>query len=103
MRQDRATPRSLVSEYDALVDPETPYFGKMLRNLRRHCRDTDKVYGDMAALMRFPYKLVWFSRYESELYDVRTDPQEQHDLASAMASTTAELRTELEAMRSKGR
>ena len=75
----------------------------MLRNLRRHCGDTDKVYGDMAALVRFPYKLVWFSKYASELYDVRADPREQRDLAPAMASTTAELRTELEAMRSKGR
>jgi arylsulfatase A-like enzyme len=100
---ERSAPRSLMSEYDELADLDTPYFGKMLRTLRRHCADADKVFGDMAAVIRFPYKLVWFSKYDSELYDLRADPQELRDLATAMPSMTAELRHEIEAVRPAAR
>ena len=37
----------------------------------------------MAAIIRYPYKLIWFERYPAELYDISKDPREATDLAAA--------------------
>jgi len=35
----------------------------------------------MAALTRWPFKLIWFENYPAELYDLSWDPSERSDLA----------------------
>ena len=48
---------------------------------RSGCRPSDRVFGDMAALTRWPFKLIWFENYPAELYDLSWDPLERSDLA----------------------
>jgi arylsulfatase A-like enzyme len=48
---------------------------------RSGCRPSDRVFGDMAALTRWPFKLIWFENYPAELYDLSWDPTERSDLA----------------------
>ena len=48
---------------------------------RSNCWASDPVYGDMVALTRWPFKLIWFEKYPAELYDLSWDPMERSDLA----------------------
>lgn len=48
---------------------------------RSACWPSDRVFGDMAALTRWPFKLIWFENYPAELYDLSWDPLERSDLA----------------------
>jgi arylsulfatase A-like enzyme len=48
---------------------------------RSDCWPRDHVYGNMAALTRWPFKLIWFENYPAELYDLSWDPLERSDLA----------------------
>jgi hypothetical protein len=50
----------------------------------------------MRGLIQFPLKLIWFERYQPELYDLAADPQEQHDLAPEQPGVVDLLRGELE-------
>ncbi len=47
---------------------------------RSDCWPRDHVYGNMVALTRWPFKLIWFENYPSELYDLSWDPSERSDL-----------------------
>lgn len=58
---------------------------------RRTCGPQDRVFGDMASLIRWPYKLLWFERYPAELYDLSSDLDETHDLAATEPQRVAEL------------
>lgn len=49
------------------------------------------MFGDMATLMRYPFKLVWYAKYSPQLYDLAQDPQEQTDLAQAQPALVAQL------------
>jgi len=44
---------------------------------RQECSATDRVFGDMVAVTRYPFKLNWYERYPSELFDLSRDPGEQ--------------------------
>jgi hypothetical protein len=48
---------------------------------RSGCRPRDRVFGKLAALTRWPFKLIWFENYPAELYDLSWDPSERSDLA----------------------
>ncbi len=55
---------------------------RKVRDLKRSgCRPRDRVFGNMAALTRWPFKLIWFENYPAELYDLSWDPSERSDLA----------------------
>ena len=57
-------------------------FSEDAQNLKRSsCSSRDRVYGDMVALTRWPFKLIWFEKYPAELYDLSWDPRERSDLA----------------------
>ncbi len=49
---------------------------------RSGCWPSDRVFGNMAALTRWPFKLIWFENYPAELYDLSWDPSERSDLAA---------------------
>jgi hypothetical protein len=49
----------------------------------------------MAALIRYPYKLNWYARYGSELYDIERDAAEQRDLVAEQPALTEALRAEV--------
>ena len=44
---------------------------------RQGCSAEDRVFGDMVAVTRYPFKLNWYERYPSELFDLSRDPGEQ--------------------------
>jgi arylsulfatase A-like enzyme len=48
---------------------------------RADCWPRDRVFGNMAALTRWPFKLIWFENDPAELYDLSWDPSERSDLA----------------------
>lgn len=91
-------PRDLLSAYaDRRPDDWPKSFGPLPDHSRKRsrCGPADRVFGDMAALLRFPLKLVWYERYPSALYDLSVDPGERTDLSSARAEVAKEMRTAL--------
>jgi arylsulfatase A-like enzyme len=44
---------------------------------RQGCSPADRVFGDMVAVTRYPFKLNWYERYPSEFFDLSRDPGEQ--------------------------
>lgn len=88
----------VVSElYDidpALSARESP-LAAMLRKLtdamRHACHPEDRVFGNMRALIDYPWKLVWFERYPEQLFDLERDPHEAHDLSAERPEVVARL------------
>ncbi len=64
---------------------------------RRYCGPEDPVFGKMAALTRYPFKLLWFERYPAELYDLSWDPRERSNLAARKPEVATKLAAEVEA------
>lgn len=62
--------------------------------MRRNCKPGDPVFGAMGALIRHPFKLIWFERYPVALYDLDSDPEENVNLAPARPKLAAELTAE---------
>jgi len=64
---------------------------------RQGCNDSDRVFGDMLALTRFPYRLNWYARYPNEVMDLRSleaspeglDPPSPEVIASLEAKAQA--------------
>ena len=78
--------------------------GAQAERRRRGCGAEDRVFGRMLALVRFPFKLIWYAEAEPQLYDLRWDVRERSDLSAReperVQAMTEELRrwkTELEA------
>jgi len=58
---------------------------------RAGCSPSDRVFGSMAALTRWPFKLIWFENHPAELYDLRWDPLERSDLAALRPEVSGPL------------
>jgi arylsulfatase A-like enzyme len=76
----------------AAMDPEA---AEKVRDFKRQgCGDADRVFGDMLALTRYPFRLKWYARYPSELVDLRRrrgdSPGAMAPLAGARAALEAE-------------
>jgi arylsulfatase A-like enzyme len=63
---------------------------------RRHCGADDRVFGDLAALIRYPHKLVRFERHPPALFDLRWDAAERSDQAALQPGRARTLATALE-------
>jgi arylsulfatase A-like enzyme len=63
---------------------------------RRFCTPADRVFGDMRALIRYPFKLISYANYPPQLYDLSADAQEEQDLASVQPALAAELMADLD-------
>jgi len=63
---------------------------------RAACGPRDRVFGNMAALVRYPLKLTWFERYPPELHDLSWDPEERFDLSTGQPEVARMLREEVE-------
>lgn len=72
---------------------------RMLALMREHCTEEDRVEGDMRAVIRYPDKLITYTRYPTELFDLRSDPGEQHDLAAERPDLVRELTKRLDQLR----
>jgi len=64
---------------------------------RDGCQPNDPVYGEMVSLIRYPYKMTWFSDHEPVLHDLSWDPVEQSDQLERQPERAAKLREELDA------
>ncbi|MGI9432126.1 MAG: sulfatase-like hydrolase/transferase, partial [Myxococcota bacterium] len=62
---------------------------------RAQCGPSDRVFGDIASLTRFPHKLIWYRDHPAQLYDLRWDAAERTDQAATLPETAARLEAEI--------
>lgn len=96
---DTSRTSPIVSEYDDYfrVNKEMPSFLRSLKiNMEERCQPAQRMFGDMRAIIEFPRKVIWYSQYTPQLFDLRADPGEEHDLADSQPAATAELRSVLD-------
>jgi arylsulfatase A-like enzyme len=62
---------------------------------RQFCSKMDRVWGGMATVIRFPFKLRWWERYPPELYDLSWDASERSNQAGMHPELVEELTREL--------
>jgi arylsulfatase A-like enzyme len=67
------------------------------RNMSDIKKNGDRFNRDQKAIYQGPYKLIWSSNGEDELYDIVEDPRENKNLAGEDPSRVSELTRELEA------
>jgi arylsulfatase A-like enzyme len=97
-----AEARALVSEWrdpanrEAGLEPILARAGRfMIAESRQSCGPSDRVFGDMRSLVRYPFKLVWNAGRPPALYDLAADPGELDDLARVRPEIVAALDGEL--------
>lgn len=67
--------------------------------LRQFCSDSNRVFGAMAALIRYPFKYVWYERYPASLYELSWDPGEKSDQLKYRPKLVEALEAELKPLR----
>jgi len=67
--------------------------------LRQFCSDSNRVFGAMAALIRYPFKYVWYERYPASLYELSWDPGEKSDQLKYRPELVEALEAELKPLR----
>jgi len=100
-------PRKIVGVYidePLVTDPGTLPDGLEIRlrgskKRREGCEPDDRVFGSTIALIRYPYKLIWYEDYPSELYDLSWDPYERSDQAAFRPALVAALEKEVARIR----
>ncbi len=89
----------IIAEYGDYfrLNKQMPDFLRLLKaNMDQRCAPDQRMSGDMRSIILFPRKAIWYSDYSTQLFDIGTDPAEDHDLAGSMAAETAELRAALD-------
>jgi arylsulfatase A-like enzyme len=67
--------------------------------LRQFCTESNRVHGGMAALIRYPFKYVWYENYQPSLYDLSWDPKEKSDQTKYQQELAEAFAAEIEKMR----
>jgi len=94
--------RSIVAEWHDPAEGDHEGEGTMAGMLRLYqayarekCTPADPVYGTMRALIRGRKMLLWYERFPASLYDLASDPDEEHDIAPSHPDEVAALVEEL--------
>jgi arylsulfatase A-like enzyme len=67
--------------------------------LRQFCTESNRVFGGMTALIRYPFKYVWYERYPASLFDLSWDPNEKSDQAPYQKELLESLESETKPLR----
>jgi arylsulfatase A-like enzyme len=67
--------------------------------LRKFCAPTNQVWGGMAALIRYPFKYVWYEKYSPVLYDLSWDSQEISDQSFHKTDLVESFEKQMRSMR----
>lgn len=86
----------VITEYTDMSKGRGKVVQKKVRTFRAECTDDWPVFGDMRALVQYPYKLIWYERYPAELYDLSVDSGERSDLAAMHPQIVSRMRSTLE-------
>lgn len=78
-------------DWQGVVEPQSK------DRARQFCADSDRVFGGMATLLRYPLKFHWFEKYPPELYDLSWDPSERLNQAERQPEVVERMTSELEA------
>jgi arylsulfatase A-like enzyme len=78
-------------DWQGIVEPQSK------EHARQFCGPSDRVFGSMATLVRYPLKFHWFEKYPPELYDLSWDPMERSDQAKKRPDVVEAMTSELEA------
>jgi len=70
---------------------------------RQGCGDADRVFGDMLAVTRYPFRINWYARYPSEVVDLRTPAQASPALPPPPPELIAALRAKAEQFAARAR
>ena len=62
---------------------------------RDACDESDRVYGRMVSMLRYPLKLTWYHDQPLQLHDLSWDPGEQTDLSTLESPEANALRAEM--------
>jgi arylsulfatase A-like enzyme len=101
----RAGDRGLLSAFDDRVlsppgareAPKGRTRKALNEGFRFSCGASDRVWGRMAALTRYPYRYHWFERYPAELYDLSWDPDERSNQLALQPELASKLAAEMQA------
>jgi arylsulfatase A-like enzyme len=94
------TDRTVLAAFDDTkrwLPAKVPLFGKVHDRdaNRQFCSKMDRVWGGMATVIRYPFKLRWWERYPPELYDLRWDTAERSNQAGIHPELVEQLTREL--------
>jgi arylsulfatase A-like enzyme len=96
-RHRRESP--IVSEYHdyfRLNGLMTDKLRDLEKSMKERCGPDQRLFGDMTAIIRYPEKFVWYSKYTPQLFDLDADPLEQHDLSERRPRLAAALQQEVD-------
>jgi arylsulfatase A-like enzyme len=103
--ENDATPRILGIYSDRSTEVPTPVRERLgvapdqeiVEHSRDACEESDRVFGDLVTLIRYPHKINWFDGSEPTLHDLSWDPWERSDLRSNQPEIAAAMTQELSA------
>jgi len=70
---------------------------------RQGCGEADRVFGDMLALTRYPFRVNWYARYPSEFVDLRPRKDPSQVLPPPPSELFASLQAEAELFAARAR
>jgi arylsulfatase A-like enzyme len=74
---------------------------EVMSRRRRGCGPEDRVFGDMASIIDFPWKLIWYREGPPQLFDLSWDMRERSDVAEHHPEIVARLMQELVPLRAR--
>ncbi|MFQ5416749.1 MAG: sulfatase [Myxococcota bacterium] len=97
--------RALVSVFSdaGWVPPEggSSKHGEVMIRRRRGCGPADRVFGDMASIIDFPWKLIWYRNNSPQLFDLSWDRRERSNVAEHHPEIVTRLTNELAPLRAQ--